>query len=155
MTLKLAFDTSALVSLGHTDLIDMIMENYSIIITEKILTELKEIAKYKDKDGEAAKIWIQNINDLKIMDCKRQKAGEDELFNLCMKENIPMVIDDIKATKKFDAKIEWIFSVHIVFLLYYKKIISEEKAIFSIEKMISERSWKNNIISIAGKMLFE
>ena len=66
-----------------------------------------------------------------------------------------MVTDDIKATKKFKNKIEWIYSTHVVFLLYYKNIISKERALFSIEKMRTERSWKDNIISVTGRILFQ
>jgi len=66
-----------------------------------------------------------------------------------------MVTDDIKATRRFKDEIDWIYSVHVVFLLHYKDIISKERAIFSIEKMRRERSWKDNIISVTAKVLFQ
>ena len=50
------FDTSALVSLGHTDLIELILNNLSATITTTILEELKEISKIKDNDGLTALI---------------------------------------------------------------------------------------------------
>lgn len=37
----LSFDTAALVSLGHTDLLDLITKNYSILVTNSIIEELE------------------------------------------------------------------------------------------------------------------
>ena len=155
MKLSFAFDTSALISLGHTELINLIIENYNIIISKRILQELKQINKGSDKDAISAKKWLKFSKIIKFKDAKDSKIGEDELFEICKREKIPMVTDDIKATKKFKNKIEWIFSVHVVYLLYYKKIISKERALFSIEKMRTERSWKDNLISVTGRILFQ
>ena len=150
-----AFDTSALISLGHTELINLIIENYNIIISKRILQELKQIDKGSDKDAISAKKWLKFSKVIKLKEAKDSKIGENELFEICQREKIPMVTDDIKATKKFKNKIEWIYSVHVVFLLYYKKIISKERALFSIEKMRAERSWKENLISVTGRILFQ
>ena len=149
-----AFDTSALISLGHTDLIDLIMKNCEIIISKRILEELKDIAKFDDLDAEAANKWLDLKSNLIVKDATESNIGEEELIEICNRENIPLITDDIQATKKLDETIEWFFSVHIVFLLYYKRIISEAHALFSIEKMIEERTWKNNIIAISGRMMF-
>ena len=150
-----AFDTSALISLGHTELIDLIIDNYYIIISKRILQELKQINKGSDRDAIAAKKWLEFSKIIKLKEAKDNKIGEDELFEICLRENIPMVTDDIKATKKFKNKIEWLYSIHMVFLLYYKNIILKERALFSVEKMRTERTWKENIIYVTARTLFE
>ena len=152
---SMAFDTSALISLGHTELLDLIIDNYNIVISDRILIELKGIAKRNDEDGVSAKKWLNFTKKMEMKEAKSCKSGEKELFEICQRENIPMVTDDIKGTKKFGVKIDWIFSVHVVFLLWYKKIITRQRALFSIEKMRTGRSWKENIISVTGRMLFQ
>ena len=187
MNPSLAFDTSALVSLGHTELIELILDNYNVIISDRILAELTEIGEKNDKDARAANKWLEYSNKMELNDAMKSDVGEEELFEIfsgisppwgcdsanivtsanfdilssfplmtiCQCEKLSMVTDDVKATKKFEDEIDWIFSVHVVFLLHYKGIISKERAIFSIEKMRRERSWKDNIISVAAKTLFQ
>ena len=186
MNPSLAFDTSALVSLGHTELIELILDNYNVIISDRILIELTKIGERNDKDARAANKWLEYSNKMELKDAMKSNVGEEELYEICQREKLSMVTDDVKATKNFEDEINWIFSVHIVFLLYYKGIISKERAIFSIEKiqqnrsfqaailrtlsscklrisfelctidnMRLERSWKNNIISVTAKIIFQ
>ena len=155
MNPSLAFDTSALVSLGHTELIELILDNYNVIISDRILIELTKIGERNDKDARAANKWLEYSNKMELKDAMKSNVGEEELYEICQREKLSMVTDDVKATKNFEDEINWIFSVHIVFLLYYKGIISKERAIFSIEKMRRERSWKNNIISVTAKIIFQ
>ncbi len=150
-----AFDTAALISLGHTKLIELIIENYNIVISDGVLKELKIIGKRSDKYAKAANKWLEYTKHFDLKEAEQSKVGEEELFEICLREKIPMVTDDIKATKKFGKKIDWIYSVHVVYLLFYKGIISQERAIFSIEKMRYERSWKNNIIYVTARMMFQ
>ena len=155
MKSSFAFDTSALVSLGHTELIDLILENFNIILTHSIINELKEISTKDDNDALSAKKWLNKSKELKIEKTKTKKAGEEGLFEICINKDIFLVTDDIKAIKKFKNKIKCYFSVHIIYILYKKEIISIERAIFSIEKMRAERTWKENIIYVTARTLFE
>jgi len=151
----LAFDTAAFVSLGHTDLLNVINENFTILLTESIVEELKEIAQRNDHDASAAESWLKYSSSFFVEKAKKKKSAEDELFEICKRKNIPLVTDDIKAVKKFEDAITCFFSVHIVYLLYIKKLISQEKAVRSIEKMKTERDWKQNLIAVTGKFLFD
>ena len=72
------FDTSALVSLGHTDLVKIIIDNFEVIISKTIVKELKEIAQYQDDDARAAKRWLKNLNLLQVLDDKEKKNGESD-----------------------------------------------------------------------------
>ncbi|MEF8879941.1 MAG: hypothetical protein V5A64_06085 [Candidatus Thermoplasmatota archaeon] len=155
MTSLLSFDTAALVSLGHTDLLKLINENFTILLTESIIEELKEIAQRNDHDGYAAKSWLKYSSSFSVEKAKKKKSAEDELFEICKNKDIPLVTDDIKAVKKFEDTVTCFFSVHIVYLLFKKQLISQEKAVLSIEKMKTERDWKQNLIAVTGKFLFD
>jgi len=155
MKTSLAFDSSALVSLGHTELIDIIFKNFNIIVSSSIISELKEISKGKDKDAKSAKKWLKFLKKLKIRKTIAEKVGEEDLFEICQNENRFLITDDIKATKRYKDKIKCYYSTHIVYILFKKGKISKERAIMSIEKMRIERSWKSNIIYVTSRILFE
>ncbi len=150
-----AFDTAALISLGHTDLIRSIVDHYSICITNHILEEIQDIAKRNDEDADAAKQWLKYTTRFVLQKTTRKNAAEDELFLICQKEDIPLVTDDIQAIKRFEDHIVCLFSVHIVYLLYKKKVITKRKALLAIEKMRTHRDWKQNLIALTAQTLFE
>ena len=152
---SLAFDTSALVSMGHTDLVEIIIDNYNIIISKTIIDELNDISKIKDSDAIAARKWLKNVNNFQIKKVKKRTSGEEDLFEICKEHKIDLVSDDIRAIKKFNKSIDCYFSIHIIYALYRKNIISKSKAIIEISKMKRERDWKQNAISIAARILFK
>ena len=155
MKTTLVFDTSALVSLGHTGLINIILKNFNIIVTRSIIDELKEISKGNDDDAQSAKKWLKLTKNLKIKKSKGNKIGEEDLVEICLKEKRFLITDDIKAIKKYKDRIKCYYSVHIVYILFKKAKISKERAIMSIEKMRTKRSWKSNIIYVTSSVLFE
>ncbi len=150
----LAVDTAALVSLGHTGLVDTIIENYDILISKSVLEELEEIGARDDLDAEAARVWLDRSSDLNMMNLDKKDSAEDELFEVCREKDLELFTDDIKAVKTFKDDIDCLFSVHIVYLLYKKDLISKEKALFALDKMKTNRNWKQNIIAVTGKTLF-
>lgn len=154
MKIQIAFDTSALISLGHTGLIDTIINQYEILITNRIHEELIDISQWDDANGQSAKDWLEHIDEISIEKAKRKKVGEDELLEICLKQNVPMVIDDLKALKRFGNDIDWIFSSHIIYLLCKKQLISKQRGLVSLEKMIHQRDWKDNVIAVTGRTLF-
>ena len=151
------FDTSALISLGHTNLIQDIVENFEVNISKRIIEELKAIAQHpsEDEDAKAAKRWLRKIDQLIIHETKERDAGEDELFDLCKKNKMFLVSDDIKAIRKFRSEIHCYYSVHIVYILNQKGIITAEHAISSLERMRHQREWRNNVLSATAITLFK
>ena len=149
-----AIDTSALISLGHTGLFDLIIDNFNIIISEGVLDELRKISEIRDDDGEVAKIWLAQSERLETKKCKRKDVAEDELFPICKEIDTPLVTDDINAVKRFEYEITCFFSVHLLYFASQKGLISKERALISVEKMKTERDWKRNIIAVTSKTLF-
>jgi hypothetical protein len=155
MKQSIPFDTSALISLGHTNLIDKILESYKPIVTSSVISELKEIAIRDDPDGESAKKWLRVKRKFQLENVKKQIPTENELFDISIRRKLPLVSDDIKAIRKYQKKCKCLFSVHVVYSLFYKGEISSAQGILAIQKMKRERSWKENAISVAAKVLFE
>ena len=151
---SIAIDTSALVSLGHTELIEEILEIYDVVISNGVLDELENIGRREDDDAKAAKKWLKLSSQLKVRDVKRKDAAEDELFDICKDENIVLFTDDIDAARRFEGKIDCYFSVHMIYLLFRKDIISENRALVAIETMKTNRDWRQNIIVATAKTLF-
>ncbi len=124
------------------------------IVTDTIINELKEISDRNDDDAIAARKWLSQSDRMIIQKTKEMKSGEDELYEICRVEKIFLISDDVKAIKRFQQRIKWYFSVHIVYLLYKRDLITKERAIASIEKMKLMRDWKNNIISVTARIIF-
>ena len=154
MIKRFAFDTSALISLGHTKAINEINNLFLITTSSGVIAELKNISKADDADGNAAKEWLKKSKSWEIINVKREKHAEDEVFSICKKKNLLLVTDDIKAIKRFDDEIDCFYSVHIIYSLYKKEVITKELALVSIEKMRQDRSWGNNIIYVTSQSLF-
>ena len=151
-----AFDTSSLVSLGHTDVIRKVIDNFEIIITETILDELLRVISYSDSHSKAAMKWMNHRAVFRIRQVKeKKKHGEDELFIICKKENLILVCDDIKALKRYDGQVRWFFSVNIIHSLKLKNVITREEARKSFRTMREERNWKDNLIYTTGRILIE
>ena len=138
------FDTSALISLGHSGLTNEIVNGCSIVITSSVHDELIDIGRFDDSDGMAARTWVelfQGKTIVQIEESAPRGPAEDDLAVLCHSRNIPMVTDDLGAMKRHGATVKCLFSVHIVYLLFRKGMISREKAVQSIKRMRNERDW--------------
>lgn len=158
MKSRFAFDTSALVSLGHSGLLEFIFETCEIITTSSVVDELTEISQRDDEDAGSASDWLKRIAGMTVVpvvDEIKEVFAELDVAVVCEKLDIPIVSDDIKAIKKFDENIASLFSVHIIYLLVKKNVISSQRGIFAIEKMRKSRDWKNNLIYTIGRSLFD
>lgn len=64
MKVPFAFDTASLISLGHTELIDSIVEHFQIVVTTGIIEELKDISRYIDSaESVPADVYIPVMQD--------------------------------------------------------------------------------------------
>jgi DNA-directed RNA polymerase subunit F len=126
----IAFDTAALISLGHTTLVELIVNHVTILITDEIKKELQTIAQRDDEDAASARKWLSHISEFVTQNKQKKESAEDELFEICKQQ-------------------------HIVLLLYKKEIITKYTALLSIEKMKTKRDWKQNLIAVTAQSLFE
>jgi ferric iron reductase protein FhuF len=155
MKTRLAFDTSALVSLGTTDLPLLIVDHYLPVVTPSVLVELAEINRRGDCHGRASGIWLE-LSDFLMVDSNRKlNTAEEELISLCQQKGLILIIDDIRATRKIPREVTWYFSTHFVYALFTRGLISKERGKRSVEEMRIARSWRANKIALAGMTLFD
>jgi len=151
-----AFDTSSLVSLGHTGIVGTVIDNFNITITETIVDELRRVSKNNDSHAKAAMKWLDRSGLLIIrQEMEKRKYGEDELFDICKIEDMILVIDDLKALKRYEDQVWWFLSIHIIYLLRSKGKITSRNARRMFNIMREERNWKDNLIYTTGRILLE
>ncbi|MDG6224442.1 MAG: hypothetical protein QCI82_02910 [Candidatus Thermoplasmatota archaeon] len=151
----IGMDTSAMVSLGHTDIVSDIVDNYQIVISRGVLFELKEIANRDDPDGRSAKKWLSFMDMFLIMESTAHDNAEDDMQEICLREDIVLFTDDVRWLKRYKGKVDCFFSVHILYLLYRKGLISLDEALISLSLMRNERDWRDNVIIISARTLFK
>lgn len=158
MKSSFGFDTSALISLGHSGLLEHILEQCSVVITSSVRNELSDIGRFQDTDAKMARVWINHIKDLKILplggNSDNSNPAEDDLASRCRFLGIPMVTDDLGAFRRHCGNVMCLFSSHIVYYLMKIGAIDRMNAIHAIKKKRSQRDWKNNIIHVVSMSLF-
>ena len=83
-------DTSALISLESINILQQVLKLFSVTITNSVIKELEEFAKYDDKYGKIAKNALKLKNKFTIESCeikeliKYLESTDNELYNLAL-----------------------------------------------------------------------
>ena len=152
-----AIDTCSLIALQYSGYLEIIIKNVNLLITKKIVSELEEISAINDNDGGAAGHVLRSLSGLSILETTPKSSGEEELIEVALQERCDFIVsDDIRAIPKFKrANLSIIFSSHLLYYIYREGIISKVEGLVALEKMRTKRSWKENVIYIAGIQLFK
>lgn len=152
-----AIDTCSLIALDYSGYLEIIIKNVDLVITNKIVSELEDISRFTDDDGRAAEDVLRLLSGITIMETMPKSSGEEELIEVARQNKCDFIVsDDIRPIPKFKTvKSSIIFSSHLLYYLYKAGIISKEKGLVALEKMRNKRSWKENVIYIAGIQLFK
>jgi rRNA-processing protein FCF1 len=128
----------------------------NLVITRKVYSELEEMGKISDDDGSAAIEVLKFIPEIQVLETQPKPTGEEELVEVAFKHKCDFIVsDDIRAISKLrKADVPLIFSTHLLYHLYRAGIISKMDGLIALEKMRSKRTWKENLIYIAGVQLF-
>src|SRR3989344_8188987 len=95
-------DTSALISLESINILEQVLNLFSITTTNSLIKELEEFAKYDDKYGKIAKNILKLKGRFTIEFCeikesiKYIESTDNELYNLALKKKLPLVTDETK-----------------------------------------------------------
>ncbi len=113
--------------------------------------------KFSDDDGAAAEDILGSVPGMTVVETRLKPTGEEELIELALQNKCDFIVsDDLRALSKLTKTgVPVIFSTHILYYLHRKGIISKDDSLIALEKMRNRRSWKENLIYIAGKQLFE
>lgn len=127
---RFAIDTCSLIALYYSGYLGDVVESLKLAITEKIHSELENMGKY---------------------------SGEEELIEAAIKHECDFIVsDDIRAISMLKrAGIPLIFSTHLLYYLYRQGKVSKDEGLIALEKMRNRRTWKDNLIYIAGVQLFK
>jgi rRNA-processing protein FCF1 len=154
---RFAIDTCSLIALYYSGYLGDTIKALNLVITNKIHYELEEMGKYLDDDGSAALEVLTFLTKIKILETQPKSTGEEELIEIAIKHECDFIVsDDIRAISVLKrAGIPLIFSTHLLYYLYKKGKVSKEEGLIALEKMRNRRTWKNNLIYIAGIQLFK
>jgi len=152
-----AIDTCSLIALQYSGYLEIIIKNVNLLITKKIVSELEEISAIRDDDGRAALDVLRSLSGLSILETTSKSSGEEELIEVALQNRCDFIVsDDIRAIPKFKrANLSIIFSSNLLYYIYREGIISKVEGLVALEKMRTRRSWKENVIYIAGIQLFK
>ncbi|MBI4360959.1 hypothetical protein HY572_04280 [Candidatus Micrarchaeota archaeon] len=162
MALKTAAgDTSALVSL---ELAGALTPSFSIVswkIARAVVDELKELAGFDDRVGQAAKKILALIKSGK-MDAAPVRVlpsvtglvdvGEASAFTLCIREKIPLLVcDDVEAGYRLDGLaqaegIRIVISAAVIVELVKQGTWSKNQGNDAILRMIDSRGWQDGVL---------
>lgn len=151
-----AIDTCSLIALHYSGYLEAVVKNIDIVITKKVYSELEEMENFSDDDGSAAHEVLKFMQKVTIIETQLKPTGEEELVEVALQHKCDFIVsDDIRAISKLrKAHVPLIFSTHLLYYLYRAGVISKMNGLIALEKMRSKRTWKENLIYIAGTQLF-
>lgn len=164
---KIVLDSSALISLMHGGILNLVLSEFEVVISSRVVEELEETSEYKDMDGKAANKALKQKDRLKIRKVKqkaieeiltsRVHSGEASCIILAKDEEIEAMISD-----DFDAmnQLEYYSRVHdfalglcsalIKALILREKLTAQEgEEIF--DEIARKRNWMGRQIYKYGK----
>ena len=158
-------DTSALISLGVGDILSKSLEISKILIPQKVFDELKEISKFDDVHGNAAKETIRYISNGKIEVNKvkqvekieelvsgysRINEGEAETLILAQEKSIQILLtDDFRSLpdlKKVSGDVEIHLSIYLLVRLVLENLITVTEAQDTLNRISKGRTWETAAI---------
>lgn len=154
---RFAIDTCSLIALQYSGYLEASIKTVNLVITKKIYSELEEMGEFSDDDSSAAQEVLKLVKEITILETKPKPTGEEELIDIALQNKCDFIVsDDLRAISKLKkADIPVIFSTHLLYYLYKVGIISKSDGLIALEKMRYRRSWKENLIYLAGVQLFK
>lgn len=116
-TTDFVFDTAAFLTLESVHLLEQVLKSFYIVTTPSVIGELEEFAWYDDKLGNIAKRTLK-LNHLFVIEetpindkLSHVSITDEEVYNLSLSKNIPLITDDTKLIYHAREKIRRAFIV--------------------------------------------
>ncbi len=144
--MRIVIDTSALLSLEAGKILDLVIDNFELIIPIRVEEELKGISKNHDFEGNLAKRIVSFLdNEIKIIEAyKRSEEGELECAYLAndLKDVEFLITDDAVALEKIEkiCKKKVRFSTVLLYALILKRKSTKKQALNVLERMRVKRN---------------
>ncbi len=146
---KVVLDYSALISLAHGEILDLVLSEFEILVSKQVIEELEATSRYKDVDGKAASQVIRNKDQLKIKKVNQEKVenlltskihlGEATCILIAQEEVIEALISD-----EFDTMYQ---------LEYYSNKYSFDLGLYST--LIKALILRGELTKDEGKKIFD
>lgn len=158
-------DTSALVSLATTELLELVLDEFDVHTTQTVCNELENTAAYEDSHGDAAQTILDNRKRLTVhqveqpsIESSRIDTGEATCIALVAESNAAFLItDDLRALPELQALIDARVAISPIVLraLVTRGVLSREEAKDHLATMAETRDWLGAPIYRRAQRLFE
>ncbi len=168
---KIVVDTSALISLAHGGIIDLILNEFKVVVSDIVLLELKETSKFNDEDGKAASKVLEGAGSMEVRDVlkrgiheivtSRMDEGEASCVLLAKEEDIEALIsDDFRAMHQlqyFSQKYGFDLGLGAALIqaLVFRGKLDKSQALNILERIAFKRGWIGRPIYRAYKQRME
>ncbi len=144
--MKLAADTSALLSLACSKHLHVILQQHELIITLSVQEELQQFARYDDLLGRKAKDLLKR--NLPIHNPKNAlelglEQAESDVFSVAHEKHMLALTDDIHAARRAAEKLglQTCPSFYLLLLIYKENKIKRDELIADIKTILEQRNW--------------
>ena len=157
-------DTSSLLSLTSIDLLDTLLLEFDVHVTELVIEELEETSGYDDRHGDAAQTVLDNRNRITVHEMhgaftsSRVDEGEGSCALLTKEIDADFLLtDDLRALPELqtlaDAKVA--ISPIVLKALIQRDILSGEEAREKLDALAENRDGLGAPIYRRARELFE
>lgn len=168
--MKAVLDTSALISLSCAEMLRKSVELLECSLPSEVHSELRELSKYDDAEGNAASCVLEMISEgmliqfaiahkenVEALISADVQHGEASCFVLCVERKISLLIlDDIDASFALSNKahvqgISIRISVAVAVELCRQGRISKSQLKTVVGKLIKQRRWEGGILEVLAQ----
>jgi predicted nucleic acid-binding protein len=160
----LVADTSALVSIAATELLDTILSEFDVHTAEWVLAELDETAAYDDDHATAASAVLDRREDVTIheidepIESARIDADEGSCAVLATEPDAPFLLtDDVRALPELEnATTARVAISPLLFRALLKQdVLTNDAARECVETLAGTRDWLGAPVYRRARQLFE
>lgn len=157
-------DTSTLISIATIDLLDTVLTEFDVHITDTVIEELAETGEYDDRHGHAADTVLDNLVRVTTHEVdseftsSRIDAGEGSCALLTTEIDAAFLLtDDLQALPELQtvADAQVAISPIVLKALVKRDVLSEEDALDKLTELAEERDWLGAPIYRRAQTLFQ
>jgi predicted nucleic acid-binding protein len=143
-------DTSALLSLASTDLLETFLSEFDVRTTDTVIQELEETASYDDRHGDAAHAVLNNSDRIPTHSApepftsSRVDRGEGSCATLANSEGAEFLItDDLRALPELQTVTDAQVAISPIVLkaLVQRGVLEQDEAVERLDELAEQRDW--------------
>jgi predicted nucleic acid-binding protein len=158
-------DTSAFISLSMADLMERVVEDYSVHTTQEVISELEQTAREEDCVSEAAARALSYSERIEVhsqgferFETSRLDSGEASCIALTREIDADFILtDDLRAMAEIKklSTVEVAISPFMIVAMVKNDVLSREEALNKMEGLAENRDWLGTPIYQRAKKQFE